>query len=293
MKLLREPLLHFAVAGAILFAGYAWLNHGQVDASSVEPVRIGEGEVRWLKETWTNQWLREPSPQELQGLVADLVTEELLAREAREMGLEENDTIVRRRLAQKLKFLVEDTSLLVEPTEEELRQFYLANAADFQIGGRVSFTQIFFSAEQREDATSDAKAALVELKDAGGGMLATAMGDRLLIDAEFRDADEQTVSSMFGPDFARAVFALSPGAWSGPIKSGYGVHLVSVTDRKVPHQRPFEEVREEVLVEWRREEEVAANREYLARLREKYGVVFDDSVKASLGTDAVADMAAR
>jgi parvulin-like peptidyl-prolyl isomerase len=287
MKLLSEPLLHFAIGGAVLFAGYAWLNREQAPTDSLEPVRIGEGEVRWLKETWTNQWLREPSTQQLRGLVADLVTEELLAREAREMGLEENDTIVRRRLAQKLKFLVEDTSRLVEPTEEELRQFYAANPAHFQTGARVSFTQIFFNPEQRKDATSDAMAALSELKAAGRNDLPTTIGDRLLLGADFRDADEQTVSSMFGQEFSRAVFALSAGVWSGPIESGYGVHLVSIADLAPAKQRPFDEVRDAVLAEWRRQQESEANFDYLARLREKYGVELDDSVKPLLGTELV------
>jgi parvulin-like peptidyl-prolyl isomerase len=256
-------------------------------------VQIGEGEVRWLKETWSNQWLRGPSTEELQGLVADLVTEELLAREAREMGLDDHDTIVRRRLAQKLKFLVEDTSRLVEPTEEELRQFYEANAARFHTRATVSFTQIFFSPAQRKDATSDANAALIELKTAGRSDRAGTIGDRLLLDLEFQDADEQSLSSMFGPDFARAVFALQQGVWSGPLKSGYGVHLVSVAHLTAAKQRPFADARIEVLQEWRREKEKIANREYLARLREKYGVELDDSVKTLLGMEALPDMAVR
>src|SRR6185503_13534867 len=132
MKLFREPLLHFVAGGAILFAGYAWMNSVQSNPSGLEPVRIGEGEVRWLQETWANQWFRGPSTHELQGLIADLVTEELLAREAKAMGLDDNDTIIRRRLAQKLKFLVDDTAHLVEPTEKELRQFYAANANRFR-----------------------------------------------------------------------------------------------------------------------------------------------------------------
>lgn len=293
MKLLGEPLLHFAVGGAILFAGFAWLNREQVDPRGVEPVRIGEGEVRWLKETWANQWLREPSPEELQGLIADLVSEELLAREALEMRLDENDTIVRRRLAQKLLFLVEDTSRLADPTEEELRQFQTAHAARFQTTARVSFTQIYFNPEHRKDPSSDAREALVELRAAGGGDLAATMGDRLLVEAEFRDADEQTVSSMFGSEFAEAVFGLEPGVWSGPVKSGYGFHLVRIAGLTPAMQRPFEQVRDEVLKEWRVEKETATNRDYLARLRKKYGVILDDSVKALLGTNPVADMAAR
>ncbi|MBB4276242.1 peptidylprolyl isomerase [Rhizobium mongolense] len=292
MNLLREPLLHFVVGGAMLFAGYAWLDREQTDASGLEPVRIGEGEVRWLKETWANQWLRAPSSQELQELVADLVSEELLAREAREMGLDRNDTVVRRRLAQKLKFIVEDTSRLVEPREAELRQFYEANAARFQEGARVSFTQIFFNPALRNDASSDAKAALVELKSTRDTDLAAMPGDRLLLDAEVRDADEQAVAGMFGPDFARAVFALKPGMWSEPVKSGYGFHLVSIAKSSAGRQAPFEEVRDEVLQEWRLEKEKGANRDYIARLREKYGVVLDDSVKELLGADRVADTAA-
>ena len=293
MRLLREPLLHFAVGGAILFAGYAWLNPERANPTGPDPVQIGEGEVRWLKETWANQWLRGPSTEELQGLVADLVTEELLAREAREMGLDDHDTIVRRRLAQKLKFIVEDTSRLVEPTEEELRQFYEANAARFHTRATVTFTQIFFSPAQRKDATSDANAALIELKSAGRSDRAGSIGDRLLLDLEFQDADEQSVSSMFGPDFAGAVFALQQGVWSGPLKSGYGVHLVSVAHLTAAKQRPFADARSAVLQEWRREKEKIANREYLARLREKHGVELDDSVKTLLGTEALPDMAVR
>jgi parvulin-like peptidyl-prolyl isomerase len=269
------------------------LNPERANPTGPDPVQIGEGEVRWLKETWANQWLRGPSTEELQGLVADLVTEELLAREAREMGLDDHDTIVRRRLAQKLKFLVEDTSRLVEPTEEELRQFYEANAARFHTRATVSFTQIFFSPAQRKDATSDANAALIELKTAGRSDRAGTIGDRLLLDLEFQDADEQSVSSMFGPDFARAVFALQQGVWSGPLKSGYGVHLVSVAHLTAAKQRPFADARSEVLQEWRREKEKIANSEYLARLREKYGVELDDSVKTLLGMEALPDMAVR
>lgn len=288
MKLLKEPLLHFAVGGAILFAAYAWLYREQPATAGFEPVRIGEGEVRWLQETWTNQWLRKPTTQELEGLVADLVTEELLAREALEMGLGEDDTIVRRRLAQKLKFLVEDTTRLVDPAEQELRQFYAANRARYQSDARFTFTQLFFNPDQRKDASSDAKAVLHDLETARRADLPATVGDRLLVGADFRDVDEQAVTSLFGPDFTQAILALPTGSWSGPVTSGYGVHLVSIADVTPAILRPFEEVREEVLADWRREQDHEVNLLYLAQLREKFGVVFDDSVTTLLGTEPVA-----
>ena len=124
MRLYRDPLLHFAVAGALLFAGYILINHNKTDTPSTDPVHVGEGEVRWLKETFANQWQRTPTADELRGLVGGLLEEQLLAREAKTLGLDQNDTIVRRRLAQKLTFLVADTSRVAEPSDEELRQFY-------------------------------------------------------------------------------------------------------------------------------------------------------------------------
>jgi hypothetical protein len=220
-----------------------------------------------------------------------LINEELLAREAQAMGLGENDTIVRRRLAQKLKFLVEDTSRLAEPTDKELRQYFDEHTARFATDATISFTHVFFNPQGRADATLDANAALDELRKAGAGANVVEIGDRFLLDTEFRDADEQAISSMFGTDFAEAVFAIEAGVWSGPFKSGYGLHLAFVA-RKIPAHRPeFSAIRDKVAEEWRREKEKTVNRKYLAWLREKYGVALDDSVKALLAPQSETDVA--
>ncbi|HSO46879.1 MAG TPA: peptidyl-prolyl cis-trans isomerase, partial [Rhizobiaceae bacterium] len=142
---ITEPLLHFLLAGGLLFAAYAWLNRGGADEPRV--VHITAAEVTWLKESWTRQWQRPPSEQELRGLVTDYLKEELLAREAKEMGLDEDDTIVRRRLAQKMAFLVQDTARLAEPGEEVLRRFYDARRAQYQAQARISFMQLYFETE--------------------------------------------------------------------------------------------------------------------------------------------------
>jgi parvulin-like peptidyl-prolyl isomerase len=291
MTLLREPLLHFAVVGAILFGGYSWLNDMHVEATAAEPVRIGEGDVRWLKQTWSSQWLREPTADELKGLVDDLLNEKVMAREAQEMGLEKDDTIIRRRLAQKLKFLIEDTAQLAEPTEAELRQFYAANPAHFKTPGKLSFRQIYFNPEHRNDAAADATAALGALsenvEDHSIG------GDRLLFGDSFADTDELALSGMFGADFAREVFAFDPGGWRGPVKSGYGFHLVLVTQRTATAPKPFETVKDAVLAEWRSAKQTELSRNYLVELRNKYGAELDDSTKAALGSGPATNVAAQ
>jgi parvulin-like peptidyl-prolyl isomerase len=291
MQLLREPLLHFAVAGAILFAGYSWLNNTQADTTAIEPVRIGEGDVRWLKQTWSSQWVREPSPEELKGLVDDLLNEKLMAREAEAIGLGEDDTIIRRRLAQKLKFLVEDTAQLAEPSETELRQFYAANASYFETPGSLSLRQIYFNPEHRTDAQADATAALAALSAQGEAELTA--GDRLLFGESFDDTDELALAGMFGADFAHQVLALEPGGWRGPVKSGYGFHLVFVARRTPKAPKPFETVRNEVLAEWRGARQTELSRAYLVELRKKYGVELDAGVKAVLGSEPAPNVAAK
>ena len=291
MTLLREPLLHFAVVGAILFGGYSWLNDRHVEATANEQISLGEGDVRWLKQTWSSQWLREPTADELKGLVDDLLNEKVMAREAQEMGLEKDDTIIRRRLAQKLKFLVEDTAQLAEPTEVELRQFYAANPAHFETPGKLSFRQVYFNPEHRKDAAADATAALRALT--ANVEEDSIEGDRLLFGDSFADTDEQALSGMFGADFAREVVALEPGGWRGPVKSGYGFHLVLVTRRTATAPKPFETIRAAVLSEWRASKQVELSRDYLLELRNKYNAALDDSAKALLGQETTPKVAAQ
>lgn len=290
MTLFREPLLHFTVIGVVLFGGYSWLHDDPTGATDIEPVRIGQGDVRWLKQTWSSQWLRDPTADELKGLVDGLLDERLLAREAKEMGLDQDDTIVRRRLAQKLRFIVEDTAQLAEPTEAELRQLYAANQSHFGTPGRLSFKQIYFDPEHRADAAAEAKTVLAKLNAPGEPKPA---GDRLLLGNRFDDASELAISGMFGADFARQVFALEPGQWRGPVKSGYGLHLVFVTQRAAAAPKPFETVRDAVATEWRRLKQAELSRDFLGSLRKKYGLELEDGAKAALGAASESKVAGK
>jgi len=287
MKLLKEPLLHFLIAGSVLFAAYGWLNRGADDDRPV--VRITAAEVEWLQQTWARQWQRPPSPEETQGLVVDYLKEELLAREARVLGLDENDTVVRRRLAQKMEFMVEDTAQLAQPSEEELLRFYEANRERFQLPALLSFSHIYFNPDRRGARTeADARAALQQLLRAGGSASPSDLGDRFLAQYDFRDADEQAVGSVLGAEFARQVFTFAPGKWQGPIESGYGLHLVRVWKKQSAQPRELSAVKDEVLEQWRQQRENEAREQYFAALLERYDVVVDESVKPLVGPLAVA-----
>ena len=275
--LLKEPLLHFFVAGVALFALHAWINRDEPAAASRPTVVIGKGDVDWLAETWVRQWNRPPSEDEWRGLVNSFLKEQLLAREAVAMGLDEDDTIVRRRLAQKLEFLVQDTARLGDPTEAELRSYYDEHAEAFRTDARFSFAQIYFNPDRRADAASDAQAALRELSRAKA--LPGDLGDRLMIEADLHDVDERTAAALFGSKFAETLHELERDAWTGPVESGYGLHLVRLGAVQPAAQRPFAEVRDEVLVRWREERSQEAYAAYFADLLEKYEVVVDESIR--------------
>ena len=193
----------------------------------------------------------------------------------------QNDLIIRRRLAQKVEFIVKDTSRLATPTDDDLRRVYEANKKSFQTPARVSFTHVFFNPETRRDAAADAKAALAALSS--GTVTIGNIGDPFPLDAEVRDDILQTVAEHFGGQFAGAVFALTPGAWHGPIASSFGLHLVRVTEVKPARQREFSEVEPQVRERWRDEQQREASEQYFASLLKKYGVVVDDSVKPLIG----------
>jgi hypothetical protein len=296
-RLTKEPLLHFLLIAAALFGAYAWRNRTAPGESTTRQVRVGRDDVLWLKESWAKQWHRDPTPDELRGLVMGFLKEELFAREAREMGLDQNDIVVRRRLAQKVEFLVQDTAQIVEPSEDDLQKFYTAHPERFREPAQLSFTHVYFSREKRKDAAGDASAVLTELSRAGAEdrpAAASQMGDRLLLDSDCRDVDQQAVAGQFGEEFATVVFALPAGSWHGPVKSGYGLHLVRVLSQTPARQREFAKVRHLVLDRCREQRQRKCDRDYFAGLLKKYDVVMDDTASPLVGPlDAITAVADR
>jgi hypothetical protein len=209
--------------------------------------------------------------------VTGLVREELLARAAREMRLDEDDVIVRRRLAQKLEFVLRDTTADGEPTEAELERLHAEHPERFRVEARRSFTQVLFRAS-RADPRGDAAHALRQLRRSRHPS-AEGWGDPQLLPESLRGADEQSIAAAFGPAFAREVFLLDVGSWSGPIASSYGQHLVRVDAATAARQRDLAEARAEVLELWRTVKAAEREARTLAELREKYGVVLDEDVR--------------
>lgn len=281
MRLLREPLLHFLALGGLLFAAHAALGTSKEDASLAPSVRITAADAGWLRQMWARQWRRPPTDEELTSLVADHLKEEVLVREAKALELDVGDTVVRRRLAQKMAFLIDDTIRTAEPPEDELCALYEARPDLVRTPLRVSFTQVFF---HREQGDGRAGALLATLSDSTAPP--EQQGDRLLLADTFTDQDGQTLANLFGASFAQAVLDLPVGRWAGPVESGYGLHLVKVTAVSPSQARPFAEVRDRLTEEWRRARQEAAQARLLQELMRKYRVAVDPAVLPYLGPHA-------
>ena len=275
-KYLREPLVQFLLIGALIYAAYALFGAPDEDEAQ-RTVYISEAQIVNLAAMWEKRWNRPPTDVELVGLVRAWLREDILYREAVAMGLDQDDHIIRRRLAQKLEFLTNDIAQMQEPSEAELQAYFNENLDRFRAPDRITFTHVYFNPDARGDATlDDAAAALARLQAAGepnGQVIAE--GDRFMLQNVFVEASELDVRRTMGTGFAQAVMRLEPGAWHGPVLSGFGPHLVYVTAFDPAPAPVLADLRGDVLNEWRRLQTEKFDAEFLESLKSRYDIVIE------------------
>ncbi len=275
-QLWRDPLTHFVLLGALLFGGYQVFAPDASGAPTSKEIRLTLDDVAQLVSVFEARWGRPPTPQELDLLVEDKVRQEILYREALAMGLDRDDEIVKRRMAQKMQFLSEDVAALREPSQEELQEWYSLNPEKFAEPKRVSFRHVYFSPDRRrgEAAHADAAAALESLAgQPEDSPLASSAGDPFMFQDYYRDRAPDFLAKEFGPKFARAVDGLPAGSWQGPVESGFGWHLVFI-DAVIPGRVPdFAEVESDVRTAWLSERKARAWEEAYGKMRVRYTVL--------------------
>jgi hypothetical protein len=260
MRFLKDPLVAFLLAGAGLFL----LNSLWVSDDGDHLIEVTDAEINRLTEQWAAQMGRPPDATELDGLIKQFISEEVYYREALRLNLDANDTIVRRRLVQKLTFLTEDVATATVPDDATLRDYYAENAETYRLPLRMSFRHRYFSSDKRPTAKADAAAAIAD---------ETVIGDPFMLQRSYAERSMRQISDLFGKPFADALAEVSPGSWSGPIQSAYGWHAVKVEARIESVIPAYEDVANRVLADWQRERRDAANEAYYASLLEKYEII--------------------
>lgn len=288
-RLLKEPLLHFLLLGAGLFLAYGLMPKSP---GSGEPGKIivTQGQIEHLATGFAKTWQRPPTAQELEGLVRDWVREEVYSREAMALGLDKDDTVIRRRLRQKMEFVSDDIVTQTEPSDADLAAYLQAHPDSFRVEQRFTFRQVYFNPEKHgENLVRDAAQLLAQLNQAGNAGDASTLGDSFLLEHQFAAVPASEAAKQFGEKFAAQLGGLPLGQWQGPITSGYGVHLVFVSDRTQGRLPALAEVRDSVRREWANAQRLEANEQFYQAMLKRYVVTIEhlpamDEKKVSVET---------
>jgi hypothetical protein len=281
-KFLREPLVHFLLLGVLIFAAYGWLSR---DLQSEEEIFISRGQQEHLVNMFSRTWQRPPTPQEFQGLLKDYLRQEIAYREAVKMGLEQGDIIIRRRMRQKLELLTDEIVSFSKPGDTDLQAYLEENQEVFRLEPVFDLRQIYISLDKRGTGADEYAQNLLDQlhKDKGEGALADwrELGDSLPLPAELKSARSSEISRQFGQQFADSLTGVEQGKWTGPVLSGYGLHLVMI-DQFTPARDPaLEEVRERVKIEWMEKRRRNATDELYDQLAKKYQIEIESLVEDS------------
>jgi parvulin-like peptidyl-prolyl isomerase len=276
---LREPLLHFLILGGLLFLLFHFVKGGS--GTRQNEIVITNGTVKTISEGFERVWKRPPTQKELDTLIQDYIKEEILYREAMAMGLDRDDTIIRRRLRQKMEFLADGMGYIKEPTEKDLQSYLQKHPEKFRVENRFTFSHVYLNPEKHPNSLQqDATQLLSKLNNARTSIDSSQYGDSFMLGYYFSNQSESNVARTFGDQFAKQLSQLETGKWVGPIESGYGQHLVLIADRTEGRTPPLSEVRKQVQSEWMTEEAKQTSEKFYEGLRSRYTVKIEPSQKS-------------
>jgi peptidyl-prolyl cis-trans isomerase C len=287
-KPFHEPLLHFLLLGALLFAVFGWKNRTEEPESAGNEIHIGPAQIETLVSTFQKVWQRPPTAEELDGLIKEHLTEEVLYREAKALGLEQNDIVIRRRLRQKMEFLTADVATAAGPDEAALAKYFSEHADQYAESPQLSFTQVYFNREKRgAKLEEDVKASLAEL--ARNPDATADMGDASLLPQRLESTSVRDIGNQFGDEFAVAVRKMPLAQWLGPVESGYGLHLVKVTARQDPPKPQLAKLRDAVLRDYQTVQREELNRRTVEEFKKRYRITVDETAVRSAAAAMIAE----
>ena len=272
--MVREPLLHFLLIGLALFLWYGRVAPDETDASRIV---ITQAQVDVLARQFEATWSRPPTPTELRGLVDTYVTDEMLFREGRELGLGEDDAVIKRRIRQKYQVMSEELLATEPPSDEELAKYLERHADRFRSAGTMTFEQVIV-ADVGAGAEREVERARKALED---GADPINVGRPTMLPSREDAAALDLVARDFGQEFVRQLEQVPLGQWHGPVQSPFGTHVVRVTQRTPGALPALDDIRVAVTREWERERRERALEANLAELRRKYPVVNEAQLPAA------------
>jgi hypothetical protein len=271
---LREPLVHFLAIALIVFAAYRALAPS-AGGGKTDRIVVTSGKIEQIAARFGQVWQRPPSPRELKGMIDEQVKEEIYVREALALGLDKDDTVIRRRLRQKMELLNDAGADALSPTDAELEGYLKSHQETFAVNPAMSFQQVFLNPQRQGTGIDQTLATILETLKAHPETDPSTLGDTSLLPAEMPLTSLKTIGHMFGSEFADAIGKAKTGAWAGPIVSGFGLHVVRVSERQEGRVPALGEVRDAVIREWTNDKRKELENDRLAALLKRYEVTVE------------------
>lgn len=270
---LLSPLVHFFLLGGLIFGAYALLEEEPVrPAATPGAITLTPQQAERLVEQFAATWNRPPSVEELEGLMRAWVLEETHVREARSLGLDRGDAVIRQRLNLKMQFVAESGGADPAPDDATLQAYLDDHRNDFVRPARVAFEQVQLPPGEDDEARA-IRAALE--RDATPSTL----GAPSLLPISMPMTAAPAVDRLFGRGFHAALADAPQGRWHGPVESAYGQHLVRVTDRAEAVLPPLGEIRARVESEWRSAQARDRRERFAQALLERYRVTTPEAAE--------------
>jgi hypothetical protein len=273
-RALREPLVHFLILALLVFGAYHFLASSAGEGKA-DRIVITSGKIEQIAARFAQIWQRPPSLQELKGLIDDQVKEEIYVREALALGLDRDDTVIRRRLRQKMELLSDAGADALSPTDAELEAYLNSHPEMFAVNLAMSFQQVFLNPQRQGTGIDQAVATILGTLKANPKTDASTLGDTTLLPARMPLTSLISIGHIFGSEFADAIGKEKVGAWTGPIASGFGLHIVRVTERQEGRSPALGEVRDAVIREWTNDKRKELENDRLAALLKRYEVTVE------------------
>jgi len=265
---LREPLVHFVLAGAMLLVVYQAVAPPR--SQPANHITFGTAAVEQLRQSAQTRLGREPTPAEVERAIEDAVDREVLFREARALDLGRADPVVRRRLIQKMTFVLEDAAALAVADDETLTGFLNEHAERYRQPPRTALTHVFLARDRHQNPHQLASNLLAQLRGPQPPDPAT-LGDAFTHGHQFGPRSQTGIEAVLGLEIARHVQTQLPGQWD-LLNSPFGLHLVRV-DTQLPGAVPtFAEIRAAVAQDWLEQQKSLRRRKALRELRAQYTV---------------------
>lgn len=269
-RLIKEPLVHFVLLAVAIFGLYHFVTSSRQSADRT--IVITQADLERLASLYAVEAGALPTEQDMRAIVTDQIQQEALAREARRLGMAEDDTVVQRRLAQKMTFMLSDLGQVDAPSDDVLEAWLQDNRTRFERPARFSFDHVFFSAAD-DPRIGDVLASLNGAGDAEW----RALGDPFMLQRRYADLPDREIVRLFGGQFAEQLTGL-PGndaSWQGPLSSALGTHLVRITRREDARMPSLAEIRSAVLQDWSEHEQRQRSAEEIRSIVDKYEIVID------------------